>query len=235
MPYQDEVIAGYCYLRFHLTSCAATDADFQRIRRSAKTWLQFQPLKSQLTRTRKPTSDVEESGKNVFSHPPMHLAVKNGRWGMFCFLYFVLGATMTAKDKEGHFIIKYDESLKRKATRIGRFFQRLSVVQILKHLDVCVESATEKENLIDLIAESKSYGIRKLNKLDRSLIYGIKTGKDDAVNVLIDLDHDLDVQDPEEANKSVLHHLVEQSKPDLLERVLQVGLIPLLFSPSLNS
>ena len=144
---------------------------------------------------------------------------------------------MTAKDKEGHFIIKYDESLKRKAeTRIGRFFQRLSVVQILKHLDVCVESAAEKENLIDLIAESKSYGIRKLNKLDRSLIYGVKTGKDDAVNVLIDLDHDLDVQDPEEANKSVLHHLVEQSKPDLLERVLKVGHhIPLLFSPSLSS
>jgi len=169
---------------------------------------------------------VEECPMTIFRDPPIHWAVKNENWVLFCLLYFVLGASITAKNQNGQFVIQYMEGLKKKAkSRMGRSCQKSAIFQILKHLDPLTETDEEKDAVLSLFLESHPRRILKLPKLNKSLIYSAKCPNNEALRLFIDLNYPLDVQDPAEVNKSVLHYLVEQRNEQMLEIILKVRYI----------
>ena len=99
-------------------------------------------------------------------------------------------------------------------------FQKASVYHILKNLDPFVETDNEKDVLLEVLLIYKDFKSLRLPKLKKTLLHAAKRDHDNsaiALKIFIDSKHVLDIQNPEDTNKSVLHYLIEHNNVNCLE------------------
>jgi hypothetical protein len=160
-------------------------------------------------------SQENHDNQNIWKEPPLHWAVKHNHWALFCFLHFVLGARITAKNGRRQFLSEILTSLQNRTP--NSIFQKASVYQILKNLDPFVETDIEKDVLLEVLLIYKSFQNLRLPKLKKTLLHAAKRDHGEALQFFIDSKHVLDIQNPEDTNKSVLHYLIEHNNLNCLE------------------